>query len=66
MDIFFCFILVTHQLFFYFLQGKHFGKDNCVARQGSASPSKSQASVFTLPNEKSMGTDCKAASVVTP
>ncbi|ONM24067.1 Condensin-2 complex subunit H2 [Zea mays] len=47
---------------FDFLQGKHSGKENSVARQGSPAPSKSQANVFTSPNARSAGTGCKAAS----
>ncbi|CAD6223650.1 unnamed protein product [Miscanthus lutarioriparius] len=42
---------------FDFLQGKHSGKENSVAHQGSSAPSKSRANVFTSPNLRSAGTD---------
>ncbi|ONM57753.1 Condensin-2 complex subunit H2 [Zea mays] len=46
---------------FDFLQGKHSGKENSVAHQGSAAPSKSQANIFTSPNARSVGTGRKSA-----
>ncbi|XP_066400105.1 condensin-2 complex subunit H2-like isoform X1 [Miscanthus floridulus] len=47
---------------FDFLQGKHSGKENSVAHQGSSAPSKSRANVFTSPNLRSAGTGRKSAA----
>ncbi|CAD6273143.1 unnamed protein product [Miscanthus lutarioriparius] len=47
---------------FDFLQGKHSGKENSVAHQGSSAPSKSRANVFTSPNARSAGTGRKSAA----
>jgi len=47
---------------FDFLQGKHSGKENSVAHQGSSAPSKSRANVFTSPNARSAGTGRKSSA----
>ncbi|KAG0549580.1 hypothetical protein BDA96_01G267100 [Sorghum bicolor] len=47
---------------FDFLQGKHSGKENSVAHQGSSAPSKSRANVFTSPNARSAGTGRKLSA----